>query len=464
MKQHLLAKAEAAENFRAFRKGIDRVILEITNALRNREGDSDEEISASSEGFKEKHVSRVESSTGSEAGTYLPRTITTASVAQIGARLKQEVQHSPTSTNFFSTSNGTRRSSSQPNSDRMSSLNDFKKAWTIYSKNQTESIITLIKSGALGLEDILQIEVGAPSLQSVYSDRLPKAWTSSLVASTSLARVRANTIKQPTQPVVNEDMPCSEALTKSFSLLFGLKQLTDELSQLHEIILAPRRRKIRIRILERFWTKDESPPAITLQAALSGLKGQEHHTPSISIFRRLIKLESELRSDSSLYAAKVALAATVYLVFLLSPDLQSFFLQFGLSSSLITVIVAISPIRTSRLLVKSVDADQLRSFTVGQTLFTFALQLSGVGVGNLYGLLLLEIFRQSNNSYSRVGLTFGLSLWGFLTSCIFYYSPKYYSLGLLAMNGAGTLVANEVLHLNNGIAYGSPGLRAGMYY
>lgn len=56
---------------------------------------------------------------------------------------------------------------------------------------------------------------------------------------------------------------------------------------------------------------------------------------------------SRSHADSSLLRAdalKVALGATIYTVFLLAPTLQdSLFIKYGMTSSLITVIVAIAP-------------------------------------------------------------------------------------------------------------------------
>lgn len=99
------------------------------------------------------------------------------------------------------------------------------------------------------MEDSLRISEGMPSLQVVsvqnfctsilpeltylpysYSDRLPKAWTSSLVSSTPLRQVRPLLARDNTfhhQPgsaetIIVDEAPCSEALTKHYSLLFGL--------------------------------------------------------------------------------------------------------------------------------------------------------------------------------------------------------------------------------------------------
>lgn len=71
----------------------------------------------------------------------------------------------------------------------------------------------------------------------------------------------------------------------------------------------------------------------------------------------------------------MALGATVYTIFLLAPSLQDrLFIKYGMTSSLITVIVAIAPL-------------------LGATFSTWVLQLTGTGCGALFGLVTLEIFK-----------------------------------------------------------------------
>lgn len=140
-------------------------------------------------------------------------------------------------------------------------------------------------------------------------------------------------------------------------------------------------------------------------------------------------------------ASKVTIGAVVYLTLLLSPDLQDFFLKYGMSSSLITILVAITPL-------------------LGSTLLAFFLQLLGFGVGNVYGLIILQI-SMNDEGYSPYILAVALSLMAFVSSYIFYMNPKYYSLGTLLMGGAGGLVANEWLHLGDVPAFDVPSIRSG---
>jgi hypothetical protein len=117
----------------------------------------------------------------------LPRRVGTVvsiyEVASISARLRREVQRSDdrhqslrdsTPRGDRSTARGDRRSTStarpvdrveEPESD---TITFFKDAWSSFSREQTEAIIRLIKDGALQVEDVLLIEAGMPSLQTMF--------------------------------------------------------------------------------------------------------------------------------------------------------------------------------------------------------------------------------------------------------------------------------------------------------
>lgn len=99
----------------------------------------------------------------------------------------------------------------------------------------------------------------------------------------------------------------------------------------------------------------------------------------------------------------------------------------------------------------------------GQTLRTFILQLTGTGFGNIYGLIILSIFHNRGGyTYNPYGLAAFLAIWAAFTSYVYYLTPKYATFGLLAMNGAGSLVI--LVYLHNTIVsgpFGNPGIRAG---
>jgi hypothetical protein len=158
-----------------------------------------------------------------------------------------------------------------------------------------------------------------------YQERLPKAWTSSLIATTSLnRRVSANGANgrptttgsessdssetTKTEDEGNEDdaVPASEALTKSYSLLFGLGQLTDELIGLHSIVSKHRPKRLRPYLLFtlvahvknlRWWKPRDQ---MRLQEALALLRGEKYTAPKVTLLSRAIVFEKWLRSDRSM--------------------------------------------------------------------------------------------------------------------------------------------------------------------
>ncbi|KAM0751307.1 hypothetical protein T439DRAFT_325453 [Meredithblackwellia eburnea MCA 4105] len=373
----------------------------------------------------------------------------------------------------------------------------FQRAWERFASQQTEAIINLIRGESLSVGDTLRIGDGMPSLKSMYADRLPKAWTSSLVSSTPLRKLQprmssegdvdisAGSEKQEVtgdvqssdggksdstvgekqsegvgiglgegkngEEKVDDQAPCSEALTKSYSLLFGLGQLTEELVSLHKLATnsSSSEKWIRFHIFNqdwKFWRWNTKETGMTLVEALSALRGVEYHSPKVPLIERFMAVEKWFRTDRSLYAFKVALGATVYSVLLLAPTPRKFYIEYSMTSSLITVIVAIAP-------------------SLGQTAFTFILQLTGTGVGSLYGMIMLEIFKNCGGyKYNPYGLSVAMFVWGFLTSYHFYKEPRYYTGALLATNGAGSIMIQEWLY--NELPemegpYPSPPLRAG---
>lgn len=147
-----------------------------------------------------------------------------------------------------------------------------------------------------------------------YAERLPKAWTSSLIATTSASRRPSAGVSSSSEQshetvvdekVPSEDVPCSEALTKSYSLLFGFGQLTDELTGLHAIVGNHRGKQIRPYILQtawsaiRSWTRPKKD-GMHLQEALALLRGDEYTPPKVSLLQRFVAFEKWLRCDRSL--------------------------------------------------------------------------------------------------------------------------------------------------------------------
>ncbi|GAA6062409.1 hypothetical protein JCM10212_006195 [Sporobolomyces blumeae] len=350
----------------------------------------------------------------------------------------------------------------------------FRKAWDAFAQAQSDALISLIKDGALEVDDVLRIEDGMPSLKTMYAHRQPKAWTSSLVSS-PLQRLRSRDSNRSTHaptlfsvsehsghhlppPMVSPPLaaadqdrpeaaddssttssdeddvaPCSEALTKSYSLLFGLGQLTEELSKLHDLVALERPRRIRFFIVQTlvdkvrglFAPKDE----MSLQEALAKMYGKKYEPVKLPWVQYVARGERWFRSQRSIYAFKVAAGASVYSVFALAPTLQDkIYLRIGMVSSLITVVVAIQP-------------------TLGGTITTWLLQLSGTGAGALFGLIALEIFHDVGGyRYNPYGLVCFGALWFAFASYFFYKKPAWYTAALLLQTGYGGMVIQEYVY------------------
>ncbi|KAM0755341.1 hypothetical protein T439DRAFT_1000 [Meredithblackwellia eburnea MCA 4105] len=354
----------------------------------------------------------------------------------------------------------------------------LRKAWETFKEAQLDGLVELIKSEALGVKDELKILEGMPSLMSLYSDRLPETWTSTLAEKPTLKQLGKRTPEKSMgrEPHLDFDAEggsvqlVSEAVTKCYSLLFGFNQLVDELTSIVQLTseLRNQPRRARFHFFERnplsFFKRKNTTGSLSLQAALAALRGETFVSASTPLLQRALTAERWLRSDRSLYALKVALGATVYSILLLAQGPQEFFVQYSehfygakvdvlspclcaaLTSSLVTVIVAISP-------------------SLGQTLFLFALQLLGTGIGAIFGLISLEIFKNVGGwMYNPFGLTFCMASWGGLSSFFLYKDPRWFSGAFLSINGAGSIIIEEYLYNDvpsSRRAYYSPQLRAG---
>ncbi|KAK4054888.1 hypothetical protein OIV83_000812 [Microbotryomycetes sp. JL201] len=299
------------------------------------------------------------------------------------------------------------------------SVEYLRRSWTTFANAQANALSSLIRDGALKVEDEMQIEKGMPSLRHLYAERLSKAWTPSLLQSSLVQRRPSRrsdrlVADSESEDSLQEEAPCSDALTKSYSLLFGLGQFTDELIGLHAITRRQRPVRLQPYALQNAcaWFRSTFLPrgGLRLGEALAILHGNEYVPPNTSVWQRLAKIEQWIRSDHSLYALKVACGATIYAVFLLTPDLQkNLFLRLNMTTSLIT--------------------------------------LSGTGLGSLYGMVVLEIFQNVGGyRYNPFGIAAAFALGVAGSSVLFYKFPKYYTGALLLQTGCGAMFVLEWLY------------------
>ncbi|KAM0753235.1 hypothetical protein T439DRAFT_323872 [Meredithblackwellia eburnea MCA 4105] len=225
---------------------------------------------------------------------------------------------------------------------------------------------------------------------------------------------------------------CSATVMRVYSFLFGMGQLCDELTALHEYLVPKDGVQTRKKTLHIHWfesiprpkkSKVDRPQA--LAKALASIRGIEYKVPKVSLFVRIAHLEKLARSDTSLYAFKTACAVSVYAVFLLAPSLKSFFNTYGLTGGIITIVVAMAP-------------------TLGQTFLTFVLQIMGTGFGSIFGMVILYIFKHVGGFYfNPYGLVCFLAIYAIPMCYVIYTMPMFFAGALLAMNGTGVLVVTE---------------------
>ncbi|OAW00011.1 hypothetical protein PTTG_25139 [Puccinia triticina 1-1 BBBD Race 1] len=187
---------------------------------------------------------------------------------------------------------------------------------------------------------------------------------------------------------------------------------------------------------------DQSPEEeMTMREALETLKGKQYVPTKMSLFERVRVIEKLLRSPDSTCAFKLACAVTTLAVLYWCDSTREFAQKYNLNTSVITLVVSITP-------------------TLGQSWLSFVLQISGQGMGLLYGMIALEVFKNVGGcKYNPYGIIAAMALFAVPMNFVLYTNPKLFIMSLLAMNSAGTLV--YPIYLNQSIPYDSPPYRMG---
>ncbi|KAL8293775.1 hypothetical protein RQP46_000476 [Phenoliferia psychrophenolica] len=328
--------------------------------------------------------------------------------------------------------------------------------WKEFETNQNKAVVRLLSQGDGTIAD-LKLHQPGPSLHELFT-ATPK-WPATF-GDDPKARRRANaTTKNDEEGATKtaaEDQKASENICKLegleqpssktddhaeripatvmrvFSFLFGMGQMLEELTLLHEFIVPKAGAASRKKTLHVHWFERGPSPStkkinrpVALAEALAAVRGIDHVVPKVSLGARIVKLEALARSDTSLYAFKTACAVIVFAVFLLAPSLKTFFVTYGLTGGLITIIVAMAP-------------------TLGQTFLTFVLQIMGTGFGSIYGMIVLYIFRHVGGFYfNPYGIVVFVAIYSIPLCYIIYNKPMFFAGALLAMNGTGTLIVTE---------------------
>ncbi|GAA6050447.1 hypothetical protein JCM3770_002600 [Rhodotorula araucariae] len=328
----------------------------------------------------------------------------------------------------------------------------LRSCWRQFEESQLSAIGRMLATG-LPEDDELRLYRPGPSFAELYLH--PPARFDPRVTATTTAHSTPPLVKRGTKETdgsaaedekvpasgaspsgTSEDtlktseMICGSAVMRSFAFLAGMGAVENELASLYEHIVpkpgtAPRRKRLRFHLFESKGQTQAQPDKMTLREAIARLAGRDFVQPKKSFWVRIAELERLGRSADSIYAAKTAAAVSVYTVFILAPSLKAFFVDYGLTSGIITIVVAMAP-------------------SLGQTLLTFVIQILGTGFGSLLGLLILRIFLDVGGyHFNPYGIVCLLAVASFPLSAIIYCRPQYFAGALLALNGAGVLIVTE---------------------
>ncbi|KAA1112897.1 hypothetical protein PGT21_014793 [Puccinia graminis f. sp. tritici] len=255
------------------------------------------------------------------------------------------------------------------------------------------------------------------------------------------------------------------SLLRTFSHSFIMGMFLEDLIELREFVMGtrgdeqPRRKKFHT----TFWlplkarlgfrthrhsehesrssTDHSAEEEMTMREALETLKGNQYVPNKMSLLERVLLIEKFLRSPDSICAFKVACAVTTLAVLYWCDSTRDFAQKYNLNTAIITLVVAITP-------------------TLGQSWLSFMLQISGQGLGLLYGMIALELFKNVGGyRYNPYGIIAAMALFAVPMNVVLYTNPKLFVMSLLAMNSAGTLV--YPLYLNQNVPFDSPVYRMG---
>ncbi|PLW14194.1 hypothetical protein PCANC_17832 [Puccinia coronata f. sp. avenae] len=186
---------------------------------------------------------------------------------------------------------------------------------------------------------------------------------------------------------------------------------------------------------------DDLSEEMTMQEALETLKGNQYLPKRTSVLERALWIEKFLRSPDSICASKVACAVTTLAILYWADATREFATTYNLHTAILPLIVSISP-------------------TLGQSWFSFILQISGVGIGLLYGTIVLEIFKNVGGyRYNPYGIIVAMAVLSVPMNYHFYTYPKLFVLSGLAMYSAGTFIYQ--IYLNQNKPFDSPPQRMG---
>ncbi|CCA70282.1 hypothetical protein PIIN_04221 [Serendipita indica DSM 11827] len=361
---------------------------------------------------------------------------------------------------------------------------------------QKEVLVELLTSTDLGENPSLKLHEPGPSIGDLYGGDflrgdveegdLPFLTPSKKVsAKTSKAETRPNTrpssihqIEQKSEEPVNDDEeintdgdssigPSSQflrnqTLVRVYSLLFAWDSFVETLGSMHHETTKKRSAHLHFHVYESLIRPGKKPMPdiglspedkeeieeesreLSIKEALALLENKPFTPVKKSPIQRIEEFNKWLKSDTSIFAAKSAAAASVFATLIFASTTRQWFISYGLTSGLLTCVVALAP-------------------TLGQSLLTFVLQVSGSGLGTLVGWAILEMFKGVGGyAYNPYGMCAIIAVFAIPLQYCIYERPQLFVLSLLALNSAAVIMVTEHVYANlYRRPFDTPALRAG---
>ncbi|KAH7097463.1 hypothetical protein BKA62DRAFT_446468 [Auriculariales sp. MPI-PUGE-AT-0066] len=353
--------------------------------------------------------------------------------------------------------------------------------WNKFALTQQHILSELLATGVLhGQDDKLRMHLPQPSIRAAWSGaRTPRETIGPLSRPQSHApSIIDGTLEDDDDSIrIDEDAETRvthHSLLRVYSFILAVRVYVEQLEAYHQAAVkftagksnGPSRR-LQVHFFQQLhkpWDntmrrflrgglamKPESAASLQdatrelgFDEAMALLENRDYVPKTMTMWQRFKALEDAIRSPTSIFALKSAAGAVVFSVLLLAHGSRQWFINYGIQSGLLTLIVAISP-------------------TLGQTVLGMFLQVSGSGIGYLWGVALLEMFRDVGgykfNPYGMISLLAASAVPFFY---LIYYVPRMFVFSLLALNSAGVLICMEWMYTTYyHRSYDTPIYRAG---
>ncbi|KAF8591763.1 hypothetical protein K439DRAFT_1326105 [Ramaria rubella] len=257
-----------------------------------------------------------------------------------------------------------------------------------------------------------------------------------------------------------------QSLIRVWGFLFSLEQFVSELEALSSNVIptgVERKKRIHVHFFEALTSRppsktsktedDDSDDELTLPKALALLEKKTYTPVKLNLWQHLDNFQQLVQSPTSIFAAKTAAAASVFGTLIYASNARQWFIDYSLTSGLLTVVVALAP------------------YVFCQSIASFVVQIAGSGIGYLWGLAVLEagdlrlIFRNVGGyAFNPYGIACALVPYTLIMQYAYYEKPSLFVVAVLGLNATGVIIITEwvsveYLHRPN---FDSPALRAGM--